>query len=162
MEFLKSVAEILDKFTKGQRMFVLAIILICATLITIGPSIIEDITLSEEEAEKKINEQKREILSLSSSVDSLSAVVRVNQMNCTNSILRRESEFIAMLEELKSESMRRESIRKLTTESYMIRDSIKIGGKDEIKPEIRKIILPDYEPLSSIIENMKKEIKGNN
>jgi hypothetical protein len=54
------------------------------------------------------------------------------------------------------------SIRKLTTESYMIRDSIKIGGKDEIKPEIRKIILPDYEPLSSIIENMKKEIKGNN
>ncbi len=162
MEFLKSVAEILDKFTKGQRMFALGIILICATLITIGPSVIEDITLSEEEADRRISEQKREILSLSSSIDSLSTVIRVNQMNCTNSILERESKFMEMLDELKSESLKRERMSKLTTESYQMVDSIQIGGGDKILLEKTKITIPAYEPMSNIIEGMKESLKEDN
>ena len=159
MEFLKSVSDILDKFTKGQRMFALAMILICATVITMGPSLVESITLNEEETDRKISDQKREIITLSSSVDSLSTVIRVNQMNCTNSILERESQFIAMLDQLKSESIKRETVRKLTTESYQMTDSLQIGG-EFIKSENRKITAPNYEPLSNLIDCMKQEING--
>lgn len=162
MEFLKSVSGILDKFTKGQRMFALAMILVCATIITIGPSLVESITLNEEEMDRKINSQKKEIITLSSSVDSLSAVIRVNQMNCTNSILERESQFISMLDQLKSESIKREKVKKLTTESYQMVDSIQIGGSGIIKLESRKITAPDYEPLSDVIDEMKRELNREN
>lgn len=162
MEFLKSVSGILDKFTRGQRMFALAMILICATIITIGPSLVESITLNEEEMDKKISSQKKEIITLSSSVDSLSAVIRVNQMNCTNSILERESQFISMLDQLKSESIKREKLKKLTTESYQMVDSVQIGNDGIIKLESRKITGPDYEPLSDVIEEMKKELNSEN
>ena len=160
MEFLKSVSDILDKFTKGQRMFALAMILICATVITMGPSLVESITLNEEETDRKISDQKREIINLSSSVDSLSTIIRVNQMNCTNSILERESQFIAMLDQLKSESIKRETVKKLTTESYQMTDSLQIGGEGPIKLENRKIKVPNYEPLSNLIDCMKQEIRG--
>ena len=162
MEFLKSISEILDKFTKGQRMFALAMILLCATAITIGPSLIESITLNEEETDRKINEQKSEIVSLSSSVDSLSTVIRVNQMNCTNSILERESQFIAMLDELKSESLKREGAKKFVFERYTLTDSLQLGGVNQIKTEDRKIIIPEYQPLSGVIEGMKEKLNSNN
>lgn len=162
MEFLKSISEILDKFTKGQRMFALAMILLCATAITIGPSLIESITLNEEETDRKINEQKSEIVSLSSSVDSLSTVIRVNQMNCTNSILERESQFIAMLDELKSESLKREGAKKFVFERYTLTDSLQLGGVNQIKTEYRKIIIPEYRPLSGVIEGMKEKFNSNN
>jgi hypothetical protein len=78
-------------------------------------------------------------------------------MNCTNSILERESQFIAMLDQLKSESIKRETVRKLTTESYQMTDSLQIGG-EFIKSENRKITAPNYEPLSNLIDCMKQEI----
>ena len=159
MEFLKSVSEILDKFTKGQRMFALAMILLCATAITIGPSLIENITLNKEETDQKINEQRSEIISLSSSVDSLSTVIRVNQMNCTNSIIARESQFIAMLDELKSESIKREGAKKFVFERYTFTDSLQLGAAGEIKSEDVKILIPEYQPLSDVIDGVKKKIK---
>ena len=162
MEFLKSVSEILDKFTKGQRMFALAMILLCATAITIGPSLVESITLDKDETDKKINDQRKEIVSLTSSFDSLSTVVRVNQMNCTNSILKREEQFIAMLDELKSESLKREATKKFVMEKYTMVDSLQIDGPKEVKDHDVKITTEEYAPLSKIIDGMKEDVRGDN
>jgi hypothetical protein len=67
-----------------------------------------------------------------------------------------------MLDELKSESLKRERMSKLTTESYQMVDSIQIGGGDKILLEKTKITIPAYEPMSNIIEGMKESLKEDN
>lgn len=100
MEF-KGIAEILDKFTFAQRILALLMLLMTIVLVTLGPKLIDALTISNTECIAEAKRQSTRISYLEKVVDTLDIKIISNQRRFTNEIARRESEFIAMLDELK-------------------------------------------------------------
>ena len=57
----KYISQILSQFTKTQRVIALLMLLTSITIITIGPKLIDSITLDRKELEEKITKQKTRI-----------------------------------------------------------------------------------------------------
>jgi hypothetical protein len=100
MEF-KGIAEILEKFTFAQRILALLMLLLTIVLVTLGPKLIDALTVSNTECIAETKRQSIRISYLEKVVDTLDIKIISNQRKFSNEIARRESEFIAMLDELK-------------------------------------------------------------
>jgi len=117
MEF-KGIAEILDKFTFAQRILALLMLLMTIVLVTLGPKLIDALTTSNTECISETKRQAIRITYLEKVVDTLDMKIITNQRRFTNESAQRESEFIAMLDELKDDINRSKTRR--TVKSYPI------------------------------------------
>ena len=110
MEF-KGIPEILDKFTFAQRILALLMLLMTLIFIMLGPKLIDSLTVSNTECIAETKRQDIRIAYLEKVVDTLGIKIITNQRKFTNEITERESEFIAMLDELKGDINRSKSPR---------------------------------------------------
>jgi multidrug resistance efflux pump len=97
----KHISEILKQFTSAQKTLALLMLLLSIILMTLGPKMIDATSIDNTEYKSKVDRQILEIKDLQMTVDSLDTKIRNGQRQCTNEIAQRESEFIAMLDELK-------------------------------------------------------------
>lgn len=161
----KYISEILSQFTKTQRVMALLMVLTAITIITIGPSLINSITLDRKELEDKITKQEERINSLEDLTDTLNFKIRQNQRSCTEQLFNREEEFIKMLDEIRSEAFK----YKVSTKKPKIIDyDDGATGNDEnvmmmVGPEVIKKpeVKVDISRVLNKIDRMKKTIKNN-
>ena len=90
----KYISEILGKFTQGQRILALLIVLLSIILITLGPSLIKDNDCNDVYIE--LDKQRQELLRLNNEL------VEV-QVEANNQRIKREKEIAAILELIKSD-----------------------------------------------------------
>lgn len=178
----KYISEILAQFTKSQKITALCILLFVILLITISPSLISAITLDRKDLDNKIENQASTIKRLEIEVDSLDLNMRKNQASCTKEItqkekeytdetVKREREFIAMLDELKRDIEKRNNINhsvvytKMELESHTKSNSY----TDSLMGDTPEIVLAtssmknDVSPINlnsviSKINGMKKKL----
>lgn len=172
----KYISEILSQFTKTQRVMALLMVLTAITIITIGPSLINSITLDRKELEDKITKQEVRINTLESITDTLNLKIRQNQRSCTEELFNREEEFIEMLDEIRSEAFKykvttKHNEIKLTTksndgndeENVMMMSEPEVIKKPEVKVDISRILnkIDRMKKTIKEIDSMKKTIKEN-
>lgn len=98
----KYISEILSKFTQGQRIVALLLLLISIILISIGPKIVETLTYSDEELESRMESQTTQILELNTRLTELNTQIISNQKECTDAIVEREKEIMGEIVNLES------------------------------------------------------------
>ena len=163
----KYISEILSQFTKTQRVMALLMVLTAITIITIGPSLINSITLDRKELEEKITKQEQRIKSLESTTDTLNLKIRQNQRLCTEELFTRETEFIKMLDDIRAEAFKYKISTKYTDNKLMSKSSDVDGNDENVmmmvkidnmkKPEVKV----DISRILNKIDRMKKTIKQN-
>ena len=158
----KYISQILSQFTKTQRVIALLMLLTSITIITIGPKLIDSITLDRKELEEKITKQEARIKSLENTTDTLNLKIRQNQKSCTQELFNREEEFIKMLDEIRKEAFK----YKVSTKYNEIRPTNHSNGENVMmmpSPQVIKEpeVKVDISPILKKIDNMKKGIKRN-
>ncbi len=170
----KYISEILSKFTQGQRIVALLLLLFSITLISVGPKIVESFTSSSEELELRVQSQNTQIIQLNKRVNELTTQIIDNQRECTNSIVVREAEILMEIAELerriKNEMKNQNGLVK--EEEIFVNRMEKYDGEfprvamsPSPEPKPVKIETPQtnqmmLEGLSKIKSNIKKDIKS--
>jgi hypothetical protein len=161
----KYISEILSQFSKTQRVMALLMVLTTITIITIGPSLIDSITEDRTELESKITKQTERITSLENHIDTLDWQIRESQKSCTQEMYARETEFIQMLDEIRSEAFKYKVSTK-NEESIVVNRLKSNGGDDGVmmmemprQESIKTEVKVDISPILSKIDKAKKKIK---
>lgn len=148
----KYISEILGKFTQGQRILALLIVLFSIVLITLGPSIIS--TNDCKEVYSELEKQRTELLRLNGQIIEV-------QTNCTNERIEREREIakiISMIEE-EMTSMEEEA-QEMSSESQAY--PIIIDGTDSVivsQPiRINRVYNPDFTNVMKNIHDLQEMI----
>jgi uncharacterized hydantoinase/oxoprolinase family protein len=157
----KYISEILSQFTRTQRIMALLMVLTTITIITIAPSFISSITMDRKDLETKIEKQNERINSLENLVDTLDQKVREGQRSCTQELFERESEFIKMLDEIRSEAYKCKTVEEYP--KMLMRTNESTDGEPVMRMEamVRPEVKADVSPILRKIDKMKKEIKKN-
>ena len=136
-------------------------VLTAITIITIAPSFISSITMDRKDLETKIENQNERINSLENLVDTLDQKVREGQRSCTQELFERESEFIKMLDEIRSEAYKCKTVEEYP--KMLMRTNESTEGEPVMRMEamIRPEVKADVSPILRKIDKMKKEIKKN-
>ena len=87
-------------FTVAQRILALLLILVFTAVVFVGPRMLDTVTIDTSDLEIVIDRKDKEIVSLNEYVDELNLAIRQSQRACTNEILNREREILAMLDSL--------------------------------------------------------------
>lgn len=151
----KYISEILSQFSMPQRIIALLVVLLSIIVITLGPSLINSITLDGDELWTTINKQKTQITELQDETFRLNQVIRDNQLECTNQIIDREREILEKLSFLENQ-MKMTQRRNLFIERNPIDGS---NGIDTIQQTTIRI-LPDnnMEMMMKGIKDLKTDI----
>lgn len=171
----KYISEILSKFTQGQRIVALLLLLFTITLISIGPKIVESLTSSDEELKLRVESQNIQIQELNKRVTELNTQIISNQRECTDAIVEREVEIMNQIADLETRIKKEHSKYK----NLEIHQSDPIVSRmekyDEQYPRVAmspapepqqvKIEIPQtnqmmLEGLNKIKSNIKKDIKS--
>ena len=136
-------------------------VLTTITIITIAPSFISSITMDRKDLETKIEKQNERINSLENLVDTLDQKVREGQRSCTQELFERESEFIKMLDEIRSEAYKCKTVEEYP--KMLMRTNESTDGEPVMRMEamVRPEVKADVSPILRKIDRMKKEIKKN-
>lgn len=136
-------------------------VLTAITIITIAPSFISSITMDRKDLETKIENQNERINSLENLVDTLDQKVREGQRSCTQELFERESEFIKMLDEIRSEAYKCKTVEEYP--KMLMRTNESSEGEPVMRMEamVRPEVKADVSPILRKIDKMKKEIKKN-
>jgi hypothetical protein len=170
----KYISEILSKFTQGQRIIALLLLLLSITFISIGPKMVESLTYNDVELKSKVSSQTTQILELNARVTELNTQIIENQRECTNSIVTRESEIMMEIVELESRIKKemRNQRNLVKDEEIIVNRMEKYDDEYPIEvmsaapePKPIKIETPQtnqmmLEGLSKIKSNIKKDIKS--
>jgi hypothetical protein len=150
----KYIADILAQFSTPQKVIALSLILLSIVIITLGPSIIEN----KEELKSEIETKDQKIRLLEKEIGEKDSKIRNEQKSCTNQIIEREKEFIAMLDYLKDKAKKDDNkiLSTLNMESLSKADSSSttINNKSTI------IVKNDMKNIIGEIDMMKKKIKN--
>jgi TolA-binding protein len=171
----KYISEILSKFTQGQRIIALLLLLFSITLIAIGPKIVESFTHSTDELEIRVQSQNTQIIELTKRLNELNTQIIENQRQCTDAIVEREVEIMNQIADLegriKKEHSKYRNLEIQQTDPMVSR----MGKNDEQYPRVAmspapepqqvKIEIPQtnqmmLEGLNKIKSNIKKDIKS--
>ena len=136
-------------------------VLTTITIISIAPSFISSITMDRKDLETKIEKQNERINSLENLVDTLDQKVREGQRSCTQELFERESEFIKMLDEIRSEAYKCKTVEEYP--KMLMRTNESTDGEPVMRMEamVRPEVKADVSPILRKIDKMKKEIKKN-
>lgn len=151
----KYISEILSQFSMSQRIIALLVVLLSIIIITLGPSLINSITLDKDELWVTINNQKTQIVQLQEETTNLNKIIRDNQLECTNQIVNREREILEKLSFLENQ-MKETQRRNLFMESSRGHGS---NGLDTVQQTTIRI-LPDnnMEIMMKGIKDLKTDI----
>ena len=123
-DFFKYISEILAKFSPAQRILALLMLLLTITAIIVTPIIVNAVTTTDEECDTKTGRLEKRITALETENDTLVISIRRNQAACTNAIIQREDEFMALLDDLKrditKEAKKKSKIQLETVSEYVI------------------------------------------
>ena len=147
------VQQILTTLTRRQRMTGLVILVLATITIFVLPQYFKSISPETEELKKTISFQQTQIDTLNNNllfqnrrlVD-LNRQIIFNQQECTNRIVEREKEIMAIIDGMKN-------TLKYQNERYTIRDSVMVGHNPRIINEDNS-----YKTLC----DLEKKIKKNN
>lgn len=176
MDMFKYISEILKQFTAAQKTLALLMLLTSIILVSLGPKMIDAMSIDNTEYKSKVDRQTAEIKDLQVTVDSLDTKIRNGQRQCTNEIAQRESEFIAMLDELKGDMNRTSTtrtVRKITVPVRESRrdyeiiqgDTVRVAMMESRPEPVEQTIQTskdsgtDLKKIVSKIESMKARIK---
>lgn len=172
----KYVSEILKQFTAAQKTLALLMLLTSIIMISLGPKLIDALSIDSTEYKSKVDRQTAEIKDLQVTVDSLDTKIRNGQRQCTNEITQREAEFIAMLDELKGDMNKTSTSRLVRKTVVPVRESRRdyeiIQGDTvrvammEVRPDAVEQTIQtskdsgtDLKKIVNKIESMKARIK---
>ena len=123
-DFFKYISEILAKFSPTQRILALLMLLFTITVIIVTPIIVNAVSTTDEECDTKTGRLEKRIAALETENDTLVISIRRNQTACTNAIIVREDEFMALLDDLKGditkEAKKKSRIQLETVSEYVI------------------------------------------
>lgn len=136
-------------------------VLTTITIITIAPSFISSITMDRKDLETKIEKQNERINSLENLVDTLDQKVREGQRSCTQELFERESEFIKMLDEIRSEAYKCKTVEEYPKMLMRTNESTDDEPVMRMEAMVRPEVKADVSPILRKIDKMKKEIKKN-
>lgn len=151
----KYISEILAQFSKAQKITVLCILLFVILIISLGPSFISAITLDRKDLNTKIGQQDSTIRNLNTQVSELDLKIRRSESQCTNEIVKREMEFISMLDTLRKEmKMYNRLTRPMINTSTVKNDSLIMSPRIIDPVSTHK----DLNPIINKIDEMEKRL----
>ncbi len=152
------ISEIIAQFSTPQKVIALSLILLSIVIITIGPSMIE----SNDELKEEIDAKTIKIKALESELNEKDTKIRSEQKSCTNQILEREKEFVAMLDYLQNKA--KKDNNKIISQTNMeffpvisVSDSLLYSPGPPTQSTI--IVKNDMGNIINEIDNLKKKIK---
>ena len=152
------ISEIIAQFSTPQKVIALSLILLSIVIITIGPSMIE----SNDELKEEIDAKTIKIKALESELNEKDTKIRSEQKSCTNQILEREKEFVAMLDYLQNKA--KKDNNKIISQTNMeffpvisVSDSLLYSPEPPSQSTI--IVKNDMGNIINEIDNLKKKIK---
>jgi hypothetical protein len=148
----KYISEILSKFTQRQRIVALSILLISIIIISVGPKITESLTYNDEELKLRIESQNNQIGELNKRVNELNLQVISNQRECTNEIVRRETEILQMLTDIETHTNKMKNETRIL--NSMSRRTVQISSEDTLE---RVMSMVPQSNTTTIIENKRDE-----
>jgi multidrug resistance efflux pump len=173
----KYISEILKQFTAAQKTLALLMLLLSIILMTLGPKMIDAMSIDNTEYKSKVDRQTVEITNLQMTVDSLDTKIRNGQRQCTNEIAQREAEFIAMLDELKGD-MNKTSTSRIVRKTVVVPvresyrdyeiiqgDTVRVARMEARPAPVEQTIQTskdskvDLKKIVNKIESMKERIK---
>lgn len=160
----KYISEILAKFSPTQRILALLMLLLTITVIIVTPIIVNAVTTTDEECDAKTGRLEKRIAALETENDTLVISIRRNQAACTNAIIQREDEFMALLDDLKrditKEAKKKSKIQLETVSEYVI-VSDTIGEYPVVKAHHQKVEAPQPDVTSILkkIDCVKDKVK---
>ncbi len=131
----KYISQILSKFTQGQRILALCILLVSITFIMVGPKIINSLTYDDTELKTQLTEKTNEINQLRKDVTELNTRVQQTQMECTDRVFQREQEILKMIEDLQNRAASCTLPKKTNLEKQNIIDEGSEGGERVLRME---------------------------
>ena len=150
----KYISEILGKFTQGQRILALIIVLFSIISVTLGPSIIS--TNDCKDIYDELEKQRTELLRLNGQIIEV-------QTNCTNERLAREREIANILNIIEDE------MKNLERESSMMSNESKmvvLNPTDSSKSLPAPIYIPtrklDFHKVMDNIHNLQDMVGKDN
>ena len=148
----KYISEILSKFTQRQRIVALSILLISIIIISVGPKITESLTYNDEELKLRIESQNNQIGELNKRVNELNLQVISNQRECTNEIVRRETEILQMLTDIETHTNKMKNETRIL--NSMSRRTVQISSEDTLE---RVMAMVPQSNTTTFIENKRDE-----
>ena len=154
----KYIADILSQFSTPQKVIALSLILLSIVIITLGPSMIQ----SSDELKEEIVNKNAKIKTLEDELNKKDSTIRIEQKSCTNEILVREKEFIAMLDYLQNKA--KKDNNKIISQTNMesiyvekINDSLMYSPSPRSQSTI--IVKNDMGNIITEIDKMRKKLK---
>ena len=154
----KYIADILSQFSTPQKVIALSLILLSIVIITLGPSMIQ----SSDELKEEIVNKNAKIKTLEDELNKKDSTIRIEQKSCTNEILLREKEFIAMLDYLQNKA--KKDNNKIISQTNMesiyvekINDSLMYSPSPRGQSTI--IVKNDMGNMITEIDKMRKKLK---
>jgi hypothetical protein len=154
----KYIADILSQFSTPQKVIALSLILLSIVIITLGPSMIQ----SNDELKEEIVNKNAKIKTLEDELNKKDSTIRIEQKSCTNEILVREKEFIAMLDYLQNKA--KKDNNKIISQTNMesiyvekINDSLMYSPSPRSQSTI--IVKNDMGNMITEIDKMRKKLK---
>lgn len=146
------VQQILTTLTRRQRMTGLVILVIAAVLIFVLPAYFKSVSPEIVELKETISFQQSQIETLNVNIvvqneklSDLNNQIIINQQECTNRIVEREKEIMAIIDEMKK------NVR-FNTESQPIQDSVMLEYTPRIINEDKS-----YKTLCDLEKKIKKK-----
>jgi hypothetical protein len=149
----KYISDILSKFSVGQRILALILLLLAITIISIGPKIVSSLTYDDTELTQKIAVQKIQMKTMDSTINDLNKQIIANQKKCTDDAIKREKEIIEMINEIQQYIKSKQSQQVNTVEKVYMKNN-------EMKEVEETLNIPPKkdEKLNNMILNLKKKV----
>ena len=150
----KYISIILKRFSPAQRIIVLMLLLVTIIMVLSVPKIVDSLTIDNTELTKRIETQdviiqdlNRDVIKLNNSIDTLNNKLRVNQIECTNLVIRREKEILDQISKLQRNVINSVPVK------IMDEKSVYDGGYDES-------LVKALKGMEEIKVGIDKSIKG--
>lgn len=155
----KYISQILNKFTQGQRILALCILLLSITFISVGPKIVSSLTYDDTELKAQLNEKTNEINQLRKEVSNLNLQVQETQIECTDRVFQREQEILKMIEDLQNSAAKCKIPNKTNLEKQNIIDEGSEGGERVLRMEAPRPVIQIDETLTEQNRIMSEGLK---
>lgn len=146
------LSDILKQFTATQRLFALGILLLSITIISVGPKLIESFKSDKKDYEQLLSSLRNRNGSLTKENEDLSNQILESRRECRIKLVEKENEIIGVLSKIENKLSKNRNLRKITTDTVVINDSI-------TKISSVKIIHPTNHDVVIMIKDLKNNLK---
>ena len=170
----KYISDIIGKFSTGQRLTALILLLLSITAISVGPKIASILTQDNEELNVKIERQRTEIEELNKTVSDLNDRIITGNKSCTDRFVAREGEILDMISNIEKEAQKVSTRLKVSNsevpDRMVIRDTFSFGDntmamrpnpEPRIQQKVERVVTGSSPELMRMIKMYKGSIQKN-